>query len=510
MLHLCLNFIYLRRNFLIINTFLYSLMNETELNELVDQLRTVPRENQWIEFKLNNMKPEDVGKRISALSNSACLHKKAQGYLVFGIEDKTKEVLGTKEYLGRQKRGNEEIENWLMQRLDPKIDFRIYDFSRGHLKISLVLIPATVSQPVRFSNTSYIRIGSYTKKLRDYPDKERKIWLSKPLDVFETRIAQSGIEEKDLNSLLSFETYFELLQRPIPTKLEKMVELFIEEKLIVRSPIGYSITNLGAILFSKDLSKFESLRRKSVRLIAYDGKDRTTTKKEYAGNKGYAVAFDPLLRFIDALIPTNEIIKRALRTEVKLYPEISLRELIANAIIHQDFEIGGTGPMVEIFNDRIEISNPGKPIIDPLRFIDHHPRSRNEKLAYFMRRLNFCEERGSGIDKVIMACEAYQLPAPDFIDGTDYTRAILYAPRKWGQMSKTDKIRACYQHCAIRYVSGELMSNSTLRKRFGIEEKYYTRASRIISDTTKAGFIKDSDPSNKSRKHAKYIPFWAS
>lgn len=234
-----------------------------------------------------------------------------------------------------------------------------------------------------------------------------------------------------------------------------------------------------------------------------------TPKKEYSGTQGYAVVFSSLLRFIDALIPTNEIITEALRKEVKLYPEIALRELLANALIHQDFEIKGTGPMVEIFKDRLEISNPGKPIIDTLRFIDHHPQSRNEKLAYLMRRLNFCEERGSGIDKVIASCESYSLPAPDFIDGQNYTRAILYGPRSWRQMRKLDKIRACYQHCNLKYVSGEYMTNSSLRSRFRIEEKNYTTASRIISDTIKKELIKDAEPKSKSRKHAKYIPFWA-
>lgn len=485
-------------------------MTELELNTRLDQIRAVPKENEWIEYKVNNMDPDEVGKRISALANSACLLGVPYGYLVFGVEDGTRRVVGTDKHFGEQKKGNEELENWLIQRLDPRIDFRVYDFNRGAMKISLIEIPAAISQPVRFTNIAYVRIGSYTKKLNDFPQKERKIWRNRPEEKWESKIALSGVLGSELNGLLSFETYFELLNRPIPTRLDNMIERFIEEKLLVRNGTRYSITNLGAILFAKDLNQFDELTRKSIRLIAYDGKDRVTTKKEYSGRRGYAVAFTPLLRFMDALIPTNEVIKNALRTEVKLYPEIALRELIANALIHQDFEVTGSGPMIEIFKDRIEISNPGKPIISPLRFIDHHPKSRNEKLAYFMRRLNFCEERGSGIDKVVTSCEAYQLPAPDFIDGSSYTRVILYAPRTWRQMNKKDKIRACYQHCCIKYVSGELMSNRTLRKRFKIEEKNYTTASRIISDTVKANFIKDSDPTNKSRKHAKYIPFWAS
>jgi len=178
-------------------------------------------------------------------------------------------------------------------------------------------------------------------------------------------------------------------------------------------------------------------------------------------------------------------------------------------VIHQDFEITGTGPMVEIFEDRIEISNPGRPLIDTLRFIDHNPRSRNEKLAYFMRRIKVCEERGTGIDKVIGAVEMSQLPAPSFITEETFFKVMLYAPRSLRQMNRDDKVRACYQHCCLKHVSNSVMTNETLRNRFQIEEKNYSIASRIIADTIDSKLIRPSDPNNKSRKMASYIPFWA-
>jgi ATP-dependent DNA helicase RecG len=125
-----------------------------------------------------------------------------------------------------------------------------------------------------------------------------------------------------------------------------------------------------------------------------------------------------------------------------------------------------------------------------------------------MRRINICEERGSGIDKVISGCELYQLPAPEFISGDNFTRVVLYAPKAFSQMDRNDKIRACFQHCALQYVSGENMTNESLRERFGIEPQNYATASRIISDTIESGLVKDYDPDNKSRKYAKYVPFW--
>ena len=165
--------------------------------------------------------------------------------------------------------------------------------------------------------------------------------------------------------------------------------------------------------------------------------------------------------------------------------------------------------MVEIFEDRIEISNPGEPIIDTLRLLDHKPISRNEELAAFMRRLRLCEERGSGIDKVIKWVEAYQLPGPDFARENSFFKVTLFAYKTLRKMNKQDKIRACYQHCCLRYVSGEAMTNTSLRERFNITGKNYPQSSRIISETLKEGLIKNSDPSTKSKRYVKYIPYFA-
>jgi predicted HTH transcriptional regulator len=125
-----------------------------------------------------------------------------------------------------------------------------------------------------------------------------------------------------------------------------------------------------------------------------------------------------------------------------------------------------------------------------------------------MRQLNICEERGSGFDKVVFECEFYQLPAPEIVIGDNYTRVILFAPLTLRQMDKQAKIRACYLHACLKYVSGELMTNQSLRGRFGIDEKNYPMASRIIADTIERGLVRDYDPESKSRKYAKYVPFW--
>ena len=232
------------------------------------------------------------------------------------------------------------------------------------------------------------------------------------------------------------------------------------------------------------------------------------TRLDKPGTKGYAVGFQGLIEFIDGLVPSNEVIEQALRREVKMFPGIAVRELVANALIHQDFTESGTSVMIEIYDDRMEISNPGQPFISPDRFIDEY-QSRNERLADLMRRMGICEEKGSGVDKVVQSAEIYQLPAPDFRVGERRTSAVLFAHKNLDDMDRNDRIRACYQHCCLRYVMNEKMTNQSLRERFKLEESKTATVSQIITATVDAGKIKLADSSQTSTRYRSYVPFWA-
>lgn len=482
-------------------------MNQKELIILLSELRSIPSETEWIEFKTNN--DQEIGEYLSALSNAACIHNEPHGFLVFGVQDKTHRIIGTSLDLTKKAKGNEDLIPWLTRLLNPRIHFDVYHINHPEGRVILFRVKATINTPVTFQGKAFIRIGSYKKRLSEYPEKERLIWTKEPPTQFEYQIAKAKLEIDDVLLLLDYPSYFRLMNIPLPSNKEGIIEKLCNEKLIFKNQDRYSISNLGAILFAKSISSFDSIERKTVRVIQYDGKNKRKTIKEQTGQKGYAVGFEGLIDFIDGKLPSNEIIDNALRKEIKMFPIIAIRELVANAIIHQDFTEKGTGPMIEIFSDRIEISNPGKPLIPTLRFLDHNPQSRNEKLAHFMRRLNICEERGSGFDKVLFECEFSQLPAPKIIDGDNYTKVILYSYKSLRQMDKDDKIRATYLHCCLKSISSDFMTNKSLRERFGIDEKNYSIASRIIAETIKTGLIKDYNPESSSKKHAKYVPFWA-
>jgi ATP-dependent DNA helicase RecG len=277
---------------------------------------------------------------------------------------------------------------------------------------------------------------------------------------------------------------------------------------VQKNGTNFDITNMGAMLFAKDITNFEEIARKSIRVIFYRSKNKISTIHEQVGVKGYAVGFQGLITYLERHLPTNEVIEKALRKKIPEYPILALRELVANALIHQDFAVRGSSPMIEVYSNRIEVTNPGSPLIDPDRFVDHSPQSRNEMIAACMRRLNICEERGSGYDKVVYECEFHQLPAPEIIVGDNYTRIILYGLQSFKEMDKKDKIRGCYTHACLKYVTGEPMTNQSLRERFGVPENEYTSISNVITHAIEAGQIKLSDPDNTSRRYAKYVPYW--
>lgn len=478
------------------------------LQSLVKELQKLPCETEWLEFKHNNSDPEMIGERLSALANSAALEGKANAYLVWGIQDKTHKLVGTTFSPATQKVGNEELENWLLKLLSPKIFFSFHLLKVEEFAIVILEIPRANQSPVQFQGIEYIRVGTYTKKLKDYPERERKLWQVFDQTPFESLPATGELTAEKALHLIDYPSYFDLMSMDLPSNRDQIIFRLQSENLIVATDSGkWQILNLGAILFAKSITDFPALARKAVRVIHYQGRTRIVTLNEQIGGKGYANGFEELISYINGRIPHNEVLGTALRKEIPMFPEMSIRELVANALIHQDFSQTGTGPMVEIFDSRLEITNPGKPLIATDRFLDSPPKSRNEALASMMRRIGICEERGSGIDKVVYETEVFQLPAPRFETTPQHTRTVLFAHKDFDAMITQERVEACYLHACLRYLLRDYMTNESLRERFGVTTEKIAAISRIISATKKAGLILPADEA-QGNKFARYVPHW--
>lgn len=483
------------------------------LELLVNQLRKYESETNWFEFKCNNYDPEMIGKDISALANSAAYDEKACAYMIWGIDDKSHDIVGTEPDQYSKLVGNQEIESWLRNLVSKNAEF---EFHRIEMKdknginkpIVVLIIHKAIVQTVTFKKVDYIRVGSYTKKLSDYPQMQAQLWDKIRNSRFEEQYAMQNLSLEEALQQLDYAAYFDIKGNPIPTDIKGIAYYMEEETIIVKQDNGeYAITNLGAVLLAKKLSSFPRLARKAVRVVQYQGKSRLNMLKEDVSNKGYAIGFKDLLKYIEALLPTQEVIKGAMRETVSPYPTIALREAIANALIHQDFSIMGTGVTIEIFSNRIEITNPGIPLVDIYRIVDNPPKSRNELLASLMRRLKMCEELGTGWDKIIISCELQQLPAPHIDIYEESTKVTLFSKVDYFDLSTQDKLWACYMHACVKYIQGEFLTNSSLRIRFGLEEKSSASISRLIKDACEKGLIKKLEET--APKHTKYIPVWA-
>ena len=476
---------------------------------LIYELIKQPSETEWLEFKHNKDDKKTIGEYISALSNSAALNGKVNAYMVWGIEDETHNIIGTTFNPLKTVKGNEALENWLLRQLSPKIDFRFYPVEIEGLNVVLLEIESAKIKPVMFSSVEYVRLNSHKKKLKEFPEKERALWRIFDKISFEKQVAMENITDSEVLGFLDYPKYFDLLKLPLPENRKAIIRSLLDDELIKKDDNGkYSILNLGAVLFAKDLGSFSNLKRKAIRIIQYKGENKIETIKEIDGTKGYAVDFEGLIDYINNLLPSNEVINKAFRKTNKMYPELSIRELVANAMIHQDFSQRGNSVMIEIFSNRFEVTNPGEPLVDTERFLDSPPKSRNEILASFMRRINICEERGSGIDKVVFETELYQLPAPIFRAVNGSTIVILFAHKELKDMNKQDRIRATYQHAVLRYIQNNFMTNSSLRERFGINDKNIATVSRIIKDTLKDNKIALFDESVGNRART-YVPTWS-
>lgn len=482
---------------------------ENNIGILIKELCKLPKEIGWVEFKHNNSDPYMIGADISALANSATLNDRDYAYMIWGVDDETHNIIGTTVRLPLLKKGRQELENWLRCLLSNGADFEFLDAEIDGNHVEIIRIHKALHEPVAFQKTDYIRSGSYTKKLVEFTSLRTRLWDKLRNNQFEDVCPKENMRYTDVVKLLNVDTYYSLLKLPQPLDEESVMHYLSEDGIIIKLDNGlYGITNLGAILFAKDLNEFPRLGRKAMRVVKYQGINRLRIQKEETFTSGYAVCFEDIFRYINALLPSNEDVNTLRLTTNSSFPLPSVREAMANSLIHQDLYITGAGPVVEIFENRIEVTNPGTPLVDILRIIDNPPKSRNEKLASLMRRLKMCEELGRGWDRMVLACEMQFLPAPRIEIFQESTKVTLFSNVSYSNLSLEDKLWSCYLHACLMYIQGDALTNKSLRDRFGLKESSAGSVSRLIKEAVNKHWIKAVDPET-AKRYMKYMPIWA-
>lgn len=473
---------------------------------LSDMLR-MEGEPEWIAFQ-EDPDWETLGSCVCALANAAALWEEPFAHLVYGVNGTDRRVVGIRTDVRKEANRLREVLLRIEPGFAPGIELDVFECeSKEGLPVLMVRIPAADRVPAAFDGVEWVRVASALEKLQAFPEAERRLWRSFEKD-FDGRPAARGVAPDKVLGSLSDEAYRRTRSLP-RLELDELLSRMVQDGLLLREGSGlYAATNLGAIAFARRLSDFPALSRKALRIVRYVGRSRLEAEKAFLWDEGCASDIDGLMRLLKALLPAREVIDEGRRRVVETYPEGVIRELVLNALVHQDYRMAGCGPMLEIFEDRVEITNPGRSLVPASRLIDGAPRRRNEALASLMRHANGCRNGVRGIGRAIAAAEAANLPAIEFVVGNDFFKAVVRARKPFKDYSRIEKLQVCREHCVLKFVSGEPMTRQSLGRRFGLEAKDAAVVGRILRAAVEARLIKPCEAAAGPRLR-RYVPDWA-
>lgn len=421
------------------------------------------------------------------------------GYLILGVTN-DRQVRGTAAFSDPR-----QLELRAHEALSLSVAVRELSYEGN--RVLVVQIPRRRrGTPVAFDGRYWIRVGESLTAMAAHQIGEIFDELRERAGVLPVR---EGMTTAEVARLLSVDKYFELLAIPQPSDPEDALAMLVSKSLLIPTPHAdtYSVTATGALFLANDLGDF-NLEWRRIRLIRYAATDRVNAVFEHFENRGYGLCFEDILALVQSHIPVVEIIDAGLRETRPIYPRTAIREFLANALVHQDLDEPGVQLTVEIFEDRIEIRNPGKPLIDVKRFVDD-TRARNPELAEIMRLANICEIRGSGVDRALMAIEDLTRPAPDFLASESATSIVLHKERAFDEMNIDERIWAAFLHASVRHAASDSLTNSSLRARFGLPASKAAVVSQAIAAAVELNILKLDPRAGSSRRHARYLPFFA-
>ena len=270
------------------------------LELLQNSLEPIPQERNEIDWKSAlSENTEKLTHHLSAFSN----HSNG-GFIVFGVNDK-----GGVHGIGEDASGEiiKKLGNIARDGLDPAIPVDHAIISFKGINLLFVFIQESPQKPVHVRgktiHDSYLRSAGQTRRMSK--QEVARCVASSSSHPFEEEPAQEHLTDDEVIRRLDFMSYFDLQKRDLPRTREEILSLLEADRLIYAKGNRFDITNLGALLFAKDLNEFHGLQRKTVRVILYDGKTRIKTIKEQPGKRGYASGF----------CGTNEICQRSASNE---------------------------------------------------------------------------------------------------------------------------------------------------------------------------------------------------
>jgi ATP-dependent DNA helicase RecG len=400
-------------------------MIQSELPALLKRLLSEKTETEWLEFKSQSCESQQLGEYLSALANSACIHGKPRGYLLFGVDNTTRKVVGTNFNPQNEKgKGNQDLPIWLTQGLKPNPGFEYYELLVEGKRIIIYEIFPAKEQPVKFYGKAYVRVGSAKTELGKHPEKERIIWL-RQIDWSAQVCERASLSDLDVDALKKARQEY---KAKFPAKI-KDIDSWNDLTFLNKTGLAIqgAITQAAIILLGKPASG--ALLNPAVARISW------VLKNEHNQEKDYEHFDPPLIINVDNVLTRirNLNVRQLPRgtmfpIELRQYEPWVLREALHNCIAHQDYTLGGRINLTEMPNQLI-LSNVGSFLPGTVETVIQRDAPmeiyRNRTLAQAMVNLNMIDAQGGGIKRMYQTQRNRFFPLPDY-DLNKSDRVVVY------------------------------------------------------------------------------------
>jgi ATP-dependent DNA helicase RecG len=465
--------------------------------EGIAEYLALPKESRGVEFKeaKSRFDTEKLLDYCTAIANCG------GGVLILGVTDRSpREVCGTRA-VGKPR----DAELLIHQKLG--LDVVIREHGCNASRVVVVKIPNRLPGVPVNNNGRYL-----TRKGESLVPMEATelvaIVNEKRTSVLES-ISMNAVSEDELDRYIDMSAFFELSDSEVPEDIGRRASVYVANRFLAQEFDGlYGITMMGGLLFARDLRKFPSVVHRRLRFIKYRGMSKIDASLDREYWRGYALEFDDFLADIRREVPMIEDIGKARRTNTPLYLDVTIRELVANAMSHQDFDAQPGQIRVELYENRLEVTNPGRPVMDVKEFV-RMSNPRNVDLSAKMREMNMCENRGSGIQRLLSENEIHRRADPEFQVVSSLTKARITGKQNFTSLTLEERLWAVFMHTSFRYESGGYMTNATFRERYGLGKAKTALVTNAINTAIEAKMIRQYDETSQSRRYAKYVPFWA-
>ena len=371
-----------------------------DYESIVRDLLSYRYEEEWFEFKSSWYEPEGIGQYISSLSNAAAYVGRKEGYLVWGVDNETHTLTDTT-FNWQVDVKNEPLQHFLARQITPDIDFSFHEATIENKRVVILVIPAAKGEPTSFQKIRYIRVGSSKVNLDRFPARQAHLYsiLSNGFPTI--------VNTEAFITDLTFDSLFEVYRKAsLPLKKETF-----EHNLQLRTKKGeYNI--LAQLLSDNSLM--------SIRIVQFTGDSKTSPlyAVRNVGDDCLINSFRKLMAYGDILnvMQADERNRFAERKEIPLFDAAVYREAVINALVHNDW-LGGNGPAINVFNNRIEIvSNGSLPPNQTIEgFFSGQSVPRNVRLADIFMQLRISERSGRGI---LLITEKYGREAITILDNS--------------------------------------------------------------------------------------------